>query len=67
MSMFGGGWLEEGFYSYEEYDGYTRVDDPDKIRELHQEGNLFEHDGMGMGKVETHDIIDLKRRKYKGE
>ena len=50
MSLLFRNWLDEGYYEDDGY-GYTFIDDPKRIRELHKEGKLYEHDGMGISKV----------------
>lgn len=65
MSILGSSWRAEGFYEDDGYGDYSFVDDPDRIRELHQEGKLLEHDGMSMGEVNKHDPIEIKKGKYK--
>jgi len=64
MSILGSGWLPEGYYEFDGYD-YTFVDDPKKIRELHREGKLYEHDGMSIGKVNDNDEVRISHGKYK--
>jgi hypothetical protein len=61
MSILGSNWLPEGYYEDDGY-GYTFVDDPERIRELHREGKLYEHDGMSINKVNESDIITIKKR-----
>jgi hypothetical protein len=64
MSILGSNWLPEGYYEDDGY-GYTKVEDPERIRELQREGKLFEHDGMGMGRVENNDELSITHGKYK--
>ena len=64
MSLLFRNWLEEGYYEEDGMGELTKVEDPAKIHELLKEGRLYEHDGMGMTKVNENDIITLKHGKY---
>jgi len=67
MGLLFSNWLEEGFYEEDGYGDLTRIKDPDKIHKAKKEGRLFEHDGMGMCKVNEEDEIRIKHgNKYKG-
>lgn len=66
MSILGSSWREAGYYEDDGYE-YTKVDDPQKIRELKGEGRLYIHDGMSMSKVNKCDIITIKHGKYSEE
>lgn len=47
MGMHFHSWAEEGFYEYDDFCGYTKVTDPDRIERLKQEGKLYRSDGGG--------------------
>jgi hypothetical protein len=64
MSLLFHNWLDKGYYEDDGY-GYTKVEDPERIRELKAEGRLYEHDGMGLCKVNKNDEIRLSHGKYK--
>lgn len=57
MSILGSSWKAEGYYEDDGYGDMTFIDDPERIRELHEKGELFEHDGISMGKVNESDTI----------
>ena len=67
MSILGSSWMPEGYYEDCGYGDYYIVDDPHKIRELHSEGKLYEHDGISMSKVSKTESIKVKKRKYHNE
>ncbi len=53
-------WLEEGYYEEDSMGELTKLEDPADILRAQNEGNLYQHDGMGMTKVNDDEIIDLK-------
>jgi len=64
MSILGSSWKAEGYYEDDGYGDMMFVDDPERIKELHKNGELYEHDGFGMSKVDNNQEINLNR-KYK--
>lgn len=59
MSMFFRNWLDEGFYEEDSRGDLTRLEDPAEIHEAKRAGTLYEHDGMGLTKVNEYDDIDI--------
>lgn len=55
MSIFFNNWLEEGYYEWDDYFGYTRVEG-EKIEESLEKGNLYYSDGSGYGVAKVDEI-----------
>lgn len=61
MSLFFRNWLDEGFYEEDSMGDLTRLEDPIEIHRAQKQGNLYQHDGMGMSKVSESENIDLSQ------
>jgi hypothetical protein len=59
MGMLFNNFLEEGYYEYDDFSGYTLVTDGSKKQELLENGKLFHSDGHGYGPEQVNGI-DIK-------
>lgn len=59
MGLFFNNWLDEGFYEKDDYDTFTKLENPEDIADAKKRGVLYENDGIGTTHVNKHDDINI--------